>query len=990
MAEQPPQIDIRLLGPLEVIVDGAQRSVNGAVRRSVLVLLALHPGQVLDTRRLVELVWGGTAPATAVNTLRVHISQLRRTLGSSGLVEYVGAGYRLNLSPECVDGFRFEAQARTGREQLARGDVTAAVASLRSAIGQWRSSTLVDVVGERATDTAQRWQRLRQEALVDLAEAELEQAGTAADVAELAALAAERPFDERAWALLIKAQYWAGRQADALATYQRATTVLADELGLEPGPELRKLQRQILTQDPALDPPRPGRVVLPSFPTSFVGRGEQVKEVTELIPQHRLVTLTGLGGAGKTRLAVAAADAVADSFAHGVVFASLERVTDPKLVAEPLAEVLDAFAPTVAGVTAAIGDRAMLVVLDNCEHLVEAVADLIAEVLRACPAVRLLATSRIPISVTGECVCPVPPLGIPPPDDGTRDFAEVLEVESVALFLERARQARPTLTVTPADQRDLVDVARLLAGIPLGIELAAAQCTVLTVGDVADRLRTTAGGQRLSERDRPHRHHSMETALSGSLQLLPPAARTLLVRMTVFHEPAELAAVEQVCTDETVTESAVVDMLAALAQAAVVNVDLSADRATYRLLSPVRQAVATAAAQLGDAPVDLDDTAARHAAYFSALVQDAGPTVGGPAEPDALARIDAVLADVRAALEYTATNDPVQAVRMVEALGRYWFRRRLHAEGRRWAARALAADQVQSDPAARAGALHVAGSLAFDDGDREAAEELLTEALTMRRKLGDQRAIGQTLNNLAGVASDSGDHARAYRIWSEVLEIFTGIGDQLGVASIRTNLGIAAEKLGRLHDATTHLETALTAARASGNRGLEAAVLERLAVVAAAQGDHLRAKVRSRAVHEIYREVGTAEQRWRSRWHLAMRHRVLGEVNEAHRHLAAVAQGVLDNALFDAWWVIGLLQTAAALAAPQQPARAARLLGLAEAHRKRYGYDPGKATIDDLAAVSQSVRETLGEASWQEELAAGEVQSLTTVLVELAQNPGEH
>lgn len=988
MAEQTSPVDIRILGPLEVVVDEQVRQINGAVRRSVLVLLALHPSQVLSTQWLVDAVWPEAAPATAVNTLRVHISQLRRALDASELIENVGIGYRLNLPPDRVDAYRFEALARAGRAQLGNGDTHAAITTLRSAMTLWRGPALVDVACEAASDDVQRWQQLQGEARVDLAAAELAHHGAAADVAELAALAAQRPFDERVWALLIKAEYWAGRQADALATYQRAATVLNDELGIEPGPGLRELQRQILNQDPALDPPMRHDVRLPAFPTSFVGRTDEVKAVTELVAEHRLVTLTGLGGVGKTRLAVAAAAAAANegAVASGAVFASFERITDPALVAAPLADVLHTATPTVNDIVSAIGDRDLLVILDNCEHLREALADLAVTVLRACPAVTLLATSRVPLSVTGECVWAVPPLQTPP-QKGTPSLVELLDHAAVELFIERVRQANPAVNLATASPDDLAEIAHLLAGVPLGIELAAAQCTVLTIGDVARRLRTTTQTAPAREQDRPQRHYSMEAALSGSLELLPPTARRLLVQMTVFHEPVELEAVEQVCADHHA--GSVVNLLAQLVRAAALNVDLTGERATYSLLSPVRQAAPAAVAALGDAPPDLDRTLASHAAYFADLVRQADEAVGGPAEPAALARVDAALADVRAALEYTITHDPRLTLGMVAALGRYWFRRRLHTEGRRWAARALAADHPGDDRAARAAVLHVAGSLAFDDGDRDAAEHWLTQALEIWRTLDDPRALGRTLNNLAGIASDSGDHENAYRRWREVLEIFTAAGDAFGVTSTRTNLGIVAEKLHRLDDATTHLEAALVAARAIGNRGVEALVLERLAGVAARQGDPHRAQALSRAAHTVHVEVGTPEQRWRSHWNLAMRYRSVGELPRARPHVAAAAQGVLDESLFDAWWVVGLLQTAAALLAAAEPVRAARLLGLAEGHRKQYGHEPSKATIDDLDAVSQTVRDALGAARWQEEFILGEGHTVAAVLPDLVRELGE-
>lgn len=977
MPRRRPTVDIRVLGPLAVHVGGVERPIRGVRQRSIVCLLAMHAGAALDADRLVEMVWDGSEPATAVRSLRVHISQLRKTLGEPGLITTVTGGYRLEVEPDAVDMHRVESLAAKGRALLADGAAASAARTLRTALAEWRGTPLHHIADlDAARERLAHLERIHDDVVVNLAAAELEVAGRAGDVAALEALVGERPYDERVWGLLMKAQYWAGRQADALATYRRAAAVLVEELGLEPGQDLRLLETQILAHDPALDLPPDRTVDLPTFATSFVGRHEQVDAVAKLVSEQRLVTITGLGGAGKTRLAVQAALAAAPSFDRGVAFASLERLDDEPLVAGQLAAAVGVDDPSVGAIAAEIGSRRMLIVLDNCEHLVGAVADLVGQLVGCCAAVTVLATSRVPLGVVGETVWPIPPLEVPAGDEDA-EVTEIVAVESAALFVERARQARPGFVVDHAAAAAVSEVCRASAGVPLVIELAAARCNVLSVGDIARRLRHDRGLASRGERDRPERHHSMEAALEWTLELLAPGAQALFRRLSVFHGPVGLDAIVQVCTVDA--QAPTVDSMAMLVEAALVTADVAGETATYSLLPPIRQVAAALLADHGEER----DVADRHAGHFTAVAQAASRAVGGPAELEALATIDDALDDVRAALAHAARHAPVQAMEMIAALSPYWLRRRLHAEGRRWARRALA-DDADPPPELLAAVLHAAGSLAFDEADLDEAEMLLGRALEIRQALGDRRAQGLTLNNLAGVASDAGDHDTAYDRYLEALEVFESDGFDLGVASTTTNLGIAAHKLGHLDTAAAHLDVALVAARRIGNRSLEALALERMALVAEAGGDDEYARALTLAAHTVYVETRRTPEQARSHWNLAVRDHAAGRYGGAGRQVVAASRLALEHDLLDEWWVAGLVETAAAVAfAGGDPVLAARLVGCGAAHRERHGHDDSKATVPGLDAVISAARRAVGDDAYDEELITGGAMSARGALDEI-------
>lgn len=964
------EVHIGLLGPLQVRIGGQDRPITGPVRRALLAVLAQRPGEVLGEDLLCDLVWDGDPPPTAHGALRVHVSQLRKMLGRGELLQRVGTGYRLTIDPAHVDVTEFGQHIKAGRQALREGDLERAGRHLQAAKDLWRGTPLADVRSGAATDV-ERLLTQRSELNVDLAECRLRSQGVNADTGDLAALTVERPFDERVWRLLITAHYWTGRQADALATYHRAVAALDEELGVEPTAELRRLQEQILRQDPVLDPPAAANVALPVFATSFVGRRAEVGELVDLLGQHRLVTLTGLGGVGKTRLSVAAAEAAAGRFQHGVTFVALEPVEDPALVPAVIAAASGTTADRVEDLTAAVGERRLLLVLDNCEHLSAAVADVASAFLRNCPGVSILATSRVPLNVVGEKVWVTPALDMSAPEGAVP--------EAIHLFLERAGHAGPRAALPPVDDPKLLEVATLLGGIPLAIELAAAQCGVLTVADVLDQMnRHMAAGA--TERDRPARHHSMEAALTGTLEHLAPRARELLARMTVFRGPVGLEAVEAVCVDDGVPAEDVPALLAELAHAAVIAADVSGARGTYRILPPVRRSVPHVLVRLGHAPPDLAD---RHLTYLRRKAEDAAAGVGGPGEQEALAALDGMLADVRAALRYAIDDDPHRGLEMATALAPLWLRRRMNGEGRRWLRDLLeVSDGV--DPAIQAAALHAAGGLAWDDGDQAAARTLLNRAWRIRHALDDPAGQALTLNNLAGLASDEGDHAGAYETWGRAHALFRAAEHRPGAAATQLNSGIAAHKLGRHDDAVRHLELARADYRGLGNEQMEAIALERLAAIKEERGERREAMVLTRLAEAAYTDHGTPEQKARLRWQRALRHRALGEHDRARDLVQEVARAVVADELLDAWWVPGLIETEAALTAAEHPEQTAQLLGVAARHRDRSGHGVDAATVPDLPEVRAYLEETLGAEHLAEEMTVGATRSAAAVVARIA------
>jgi predicted ATPase/DNA-binding SARP family transcriptional activator len=532
-------VEFRLLGPLEVLGDdGEPLPLGGKRPRALLALLLLHPNRAVSIDRLVDAVWGESPPATARSALQVHVHALRKALGADRIVTRA-PGYFVRVEPGELDVERFE-------ELVAAG-------SFAKALALWRGPALADVAHEDfARAEAARLDEARLSAIEARIDAELDAGRHDAVAAELDALVAAHPHRERFRAQQMLALYRGGRQADALAAYRDARAAL-DDLGLAPSAELRALEQRILRQDPGLAaaPAAPeagrGREPLPPARTPLVGREREIAALRALLgrPDTRLVTLTGPGGTGKTRLAVAAAEGT-----DGAVFVDLSAVTEPGLVLPTVARALGvAEVPGESDLDtllAALEHEETLLVLDNAEHVLDAAPD-VARLVASVPALTVLVTSRAPLRVAAEHVYAVSPL--PVPGQGDETAATVERVAAVRLYADRARATLPGFELTDENASAVARICRGLDGLPLALELAAARVRALGPEGTAERL-----GERLSllsrgARDLPERQRSLRATLDWSVQLLDDDARRLLAVFGAFSGGASLVALEVVAPD---------------------------------------------------------------------------------------------------------------------------------------------------------------------------------------------------------------------------------------------------------------------------------------------------------------------------------------------------------------------------------------------------------------------------------------------------------
>ncbi|GAA2065378.1 BTAD domain-containing putative transcriptional regulator [Streptomyces albiaxialis] len=710
---------IGVLGPLEVSVGGAPVTVAGSRLRALLIRLALDPGRYVATGALADGLWEDEPPADLGNALQSLVSRLRRALGRPEAVEHGGpAGYRLAVPPEAVDAVRFERLARDGGRALRAGEPAAARRLLDEALGLWRGDALADVArAPFAEGPAHRLEELRVEAVTDRLEAVLGSGPAAGAVPELEALTTAHPLRERPRLLLVEALAAAGRGPEALAAYEEFRARLADELGTDPSPELRAAHLAVLRGGGARsigsgtgpaegenrDSREPEKIPtnLRAPLTSFVGRDGELRRVRGLLAEARLVTLTGPGGAGKTRLATTVAadlahdapdagpgDAPARDLPGGVWLAELAPVTGaddvPLAVLGALgarqAAVLDprhqAPQDVLTQVAEALAAAPAVLVLDNCEHVVEAAAHLAEQLLGRCPRLRVLATSREPLGIAGEALCPVPPLGLPP------NAAEAPRSPAVRLFADRARSADPAFAVTGDNAAAVAEICRRLDGLPLAIELAAARLRSLPLDAVAarldDRFRLLTTGPRTAL----PRHRTLEAVVAWSWELLDEEERRLAERLSVFPGGATPAAVAGVCGMD---ETAALDLLAALADKSLLHL-ADDDGPRYRMLETIREFGQGRLERSGT----LDEARAAHAAYFVALAETADPHLRAHGQLRWIALLDAEHDNLLAALRWAVeSGDAATAVRTGASLGTYWSILGHHAEAAEWLRLAL-------------------------------------------------------------------------------------------------------------------------------------------------------------------------------------------------------------------------------------------------------------------------------------------------------------
>jgi predicted ATPase/DNA-binding SARP family transcriptional activator len=617
---------VAILGPLEVHDNGGAAVALAGVRlRGLIARLALAGGQPVSTGALSEAVWDHALPADVANALQTLVSRARRALGEPAAVEQSAAGYRLAVGPDDVDALRFERLVAEG--------------AVAEALALWRGPALADA-GDFAEPFARRLEDLRLDASVTLLTRELDAGRAAARVGELEALATEHPLDEKLAGLLMRALAATGRQADALAAYEALRTRLAGELGIDPGSQLREVHLAVLRGEiaAALAPAGRGRTNLRAQLTSFVGRTDEVTRVRKALESYRLVTLVGPGGAGKTRLATevaagahgaAAAGAPDGSWPDGIWMAELASVSDgadvPQAVlgsiglresrllpdSQQLLSGRDARSRLLEG----LADAHALLVLDNCEHLIDACAHLADALLARSPRLAIVATSREPLGITGESLFAVPPLD---------------EAPAVRLFADRATAVRPDFTLDAGTRPLVIDIVGRLDGLPLAIELAAARLRTLPLAEISsrltDRFRLLTGGSRTAL----PRHRTLRAVVEWSWELLTPAERLLAERFSVFPAGAMPAAVAAVCADSgpdgELAAGEVDELLSSLVDKSLLQ--RVGDGTRLRMLETIREygAEKLAGRGLGGAP-ELSELRRRHAAHFTALMRAAAPVL---------------------------------------------------------------------------------------------------------------------------------------------------------------------------------------------------------------------------------------------------------------------------------------------------------------------------------------------------------------------------
>ena len=675
-----------ILGPVEALIDGRPVAVGGPRVRALLALLLLDAGRLVSTERLIDGLYGEDPPSGAANALQSQVSRLRRGLGDAELVEGQAAGYRLAADPADVDVHRFDRLVREGRQALP-ADPARAAALLREALGLWRGPALADLTDAPFAEAqAARLEEQRVAAAEDRAEAELAIGEHAAVVAPLQDLTAEHPLRERAQGLLMRALYGSGRQAEALAAYENVRRLLADELGADPSAELAEVHLAILRGDdslrrPAREPAAPVPAApavfqsnLPAQLTSFVGRDEELARVGKMLEESRLVTLLGPGGTGKTRLAVEAGGQAEGE----VCFVDLSPVVNeddlPQAMLTALGVREAGLHDTTQGerpqpfdrLIMALADRPMLLILDNLEQVVAGAARITHRLLSACPALRVLATSREALGVTGETIWPLPPLRVPEPGTAA---VEALAFPAVRLFSDRAGAVRPGFEVDEGNARTVLQICAALDGLPLAIELAAARLRSMSVEDVAarldDRFRLLTRGNRSAA----PRHQTLRAVVEWSWELLDEDEQQLARRLTVFAGGATLEAAERVCG---LPEYETDDLLASLTDKSLIQ----NDGGRYRMLETVRAFCADRLADTGEE----DGLRRAHTAYFVDLAEAADPKLRGPDQLDWMARLTADHANAQAAVRWAVRAEPETALRLMGAMSWFWWLRGMRSE----------------------------------------------------------------------------------------------------------------------------------------------------------------------------------------------------------------------------------------------------------------------------------------------------------------------
>jgi predicted ATPase/DNA-binding SARP family transcriptional activator len=961
-------VGVGVLGPVELRLGDEVVAVDGLKRRQVLAVLVAARGAAVSESRLCEALWDSRPPETATTSLHSHVSRLRRAVRPLSITSTT-AGYVIDLAGVEVDAERFErlvARARTSTGSTA-------VHQLHEALGLWRGTAfgdLAELAGVRGE--ALRLEELRLVATEEWIEARLAIGEDAGVIGELDSLLTDHPLRERFWRQAMLALYRCGRQREALARADRLRRMLRDEFGLDPSPAVQDLEARILADDPGLRtvPARqPARVPMSKLPdvTSLIGRHDDVERVLGAIGPRALVTVSGPGGVGKSRVAWRAAAAAGREFLDGLASVELAPVREPSAVVEVVARALDVqqrqHRSLEESVVDFLVDKRLLLVLDNCEHVIDEVASLVDRVRQRCEGVCVLTTSRAPLGLPDEHVHVLTPLAIPAHD---ADAASIVAAPAGELFAERAATARPGFSVDQHNARAVAEICRRLDGLPLALELAAARVRTMGPDALAARLdqrfALLAGGRRGID----ERHHTLGGVVEWSYDLLDPVEQEVFVQLSVFAGSFGLPAAEAVCRVGD-GESSV---------ASIVNL---VDKSMVRLEDPSepRYVVLETMREFGQArlrsPGQLTDIEERHRRWHLQLAVDAGAGVDTDDERSWIERLDRELDNIRAAhASAVRAGDVDVAAGLVVALREYSFRR-IRYEVTGLAETTMSIDGFDRSPHAPI----VAGVAAYGRwvrGDLESAIELATTALEMQERVGTSsvgllervlgnatfylgriddavawtdrmvgavRADGSTAQlahamYMSSVARTSvGRHDLGLALAEESNEAATATGSPTALAQAEYARGLAL----RSTDITAsdiHLRRSAELGERAGNRWIRAFALTEVHWLSARQGDLIGGLAGYADVIDTWHRGGD----WANLW-LSLRH-VFGILTQLEHHeIAAVLHGALVAA-------------GAAYALPFEPGDAERLEQQAQLLRRVLGPAPFATAVRRGTAMGDS------------------------------------
>ena len=918
--------ELRVLGGLLLFAGGETRPLGGPKAQQLLSVLVAHRGTAVSSDRLVEALWPDGPPKSATATLQSQVSRLRAGLTPGFSIDFERAGYRLDCREGGIDADRFESLLARSRTV----EAAQSVAVLRSALDLWQGpafgphAELPEVQPE-----AVRLDEARLTATDEWAEACLVTGDPAAMVGELEALVRLHPLRETYWRLLALALYRTGRQGEALRRIGDLRAMLGTELGLDLSPPIRELESKVLADDPSLLVARERagasrtQALAPQLldATSFIGRDPDVLSLSEALADQALITVTGPGGVGKTRLAMRIAADVIDQFDDGVTVVEFASLREPAGVAQVIAHALDIqqrqYRTLESTIVEHLASTCTLLVLDNCEHVNDALAPLVDRIRSSCSRVRILATSREPLRLAGEYVEVLAPLPVPPA--GAETIVEIRGAPAVELFVSRAAVATPGFGLNDDNAPAVADICRRLDGLPLALELAAARLRSMGIDALAARLHQRIDVLGQTQRGADGRQRTLHDLVGWSHGLLVPEEQTVFEQLAVFAGGFDLEAAEAVCSRGSDATSTVGTLASLVDKSMVVLVDPGLPR--YRLLEPLREFGLDRLRECGN----LNAVEDRHLDWFLDFAERGAAGLDSPDEASWSAGLDRDYDNLRSA-HRTAIHraDADRALRLVAALWKFAFRR-VKYEIVSWADASVALTGVHDHPALPT-VVAVAAYGRFVQGDMEAAIALSEQALEAQpeaepsdsglpeRTLGNAlfymerpREATQWMDKMLQSARRSGSNARiAHALYMRSVAQ-TSIGDGIrgavlaGEAKAAADaadsptahaqadyaLGLALENADP-NEALFHLERASTVAAEAGNRWVEAFSLTEVHWLRARQGEHMMALIGYADVVDVWYRGGD----WANQW-LSLR-RVLGIlINLGAFEAAAVLHGAL-------------------------------------------------------------------------------------------------